>query len=398
MKRIVFVDDEPNILSGLKRMLRPMRKEWDMHFCDSADAALDLMASSEEPFDIVVTDMRMPGHDGAWLLDEVKSAYPDTARLILSGHAEQDMTIRSVAAAHQFIAKPCDAETLKATVSRTCRLRDMMANKSLQRMATSIGQLPSVPRIYQQMTAEMAKPEPSIQMIGKIVGSDLAMSAKVLQLVNSAFFGLRRRIASLDHAVTYLGMDVIRSLVLSESAFKSLRKKRCPVSAEQLMRDGQRAAHLAKAIMAETADSTISSDESFQAGLLYRLGSLILASGQPAEYKKLLARVKAGEKQSDAARELFGVSEAEIGGYLLGLWGLSDGIVEAIVSCESPQDTETAGMTPLVALHVALGLIAESNGDDTVLNADWLASIGMDEHIDAWRDIAAAQLDTKDAA
>ncbi|MEM8546876.1 MAG: response regulator, partial [Pseudomonadota bacterium] len=196
MKRIIFVDDEANILSGLKRMLRPMRKEWDMHFAGGAEDALAKMA--EEPFDIVVTDMRMPGRDGAWLLEQVKEQYPDTARIVLSGHAEHDMTVRSVAAAHQFLAKPCDADTLRATVLRTCRLRDMMANKPLQRLATSIGQLPSVPEIYREMSAEMAKPEPSLKAIGKIVGSDLAMSAKVLQLVNSAFFGLRRRIASLD--------------------------------------------------------------------------------------------------------------------------------------------------------------------------------------------------------
>ena len=137
MKRIIFVDDEQNILSGLKRMLRPMRHEWEMHFADSALKALEIMDT--EPFDVVVSDMRMPQHDGAYLMAQVRERYPSTARIILSGHAEQEMAIRSVAATHQFLAKPCDADMLRATVLRTCQLRDMMQSERLQRITAQIG-------------------------------------------------------------------------------------------------------------------------------------------------------------------------------------------------------------------------------------------------------------------
>ncbi|MEL6869735.1 MAG: response regulator [Pseudomonadota bacterium] len=396
MKRILFVDDEVNILQGLKRMLRSMRREWDMHFANGAEQALQMM--DEEPFDIVVTDMRMPVHDGAYLLANVKARYPDTARIILSGHAEQEAAIRSVAAAHQFLAKPCDAETLRATVARTCRLRDMMRNKSLQRMATEIGQLPSVPSIYQEMSAEMGKDEPSMKVIGAIVSSDLAMSAKVLQLVNSAFFGLRRQMSSIDQAVAYLGMDVIRSLVLSESAFKSLSTKHCPVSSETLLRNGQMVAQIAKAIAKDSCDTRTVVDEAFQAGLMHELGTLILANGRPDDYAKVNANVTNGMSTGEAEQTVFGVTQGEVGAYLLGLWGLSDGIVEAIAFCRRPGASDVSEFAPLVALHVARGLLRESRGHAEQLNLDWLDSIGLSLHIPQWRSIGAELLNAKDAA
>ena len=234
MKRVIFVDDEQNILNGLKRMLRPMRHEWEMHFANSALEALEQM--SQNDFDVVVSDMRMPRHDGAYLLSEVREHYPAVARIILSGHAEQEMAIRSVAATHQFLAKPCDAETLRATVERTCRLRGMMQSDRMARLTAQIGQLPSVPAIYQEMNVEMGKEEPSMQLIATIVSKDLAMTAKILQLVNSAFFGLRRHVSSIEQAVAYLGMELIRSLVTSQSAFRSYDDSDGVMSAESLMR------------------------------------------------------------------------------------------------------------------------------------------------------------------
>lgn len=398
MKRIIFVDDEPNILQGLKRMLRPMRHEWEMHFADGAESALELMA--ENDFDVVVSDMRMPKHDGAYLLGKVRELYPSTARIILSGHAEQEMAIRSVAATHQFLAKPCDAETLRATVLRTCQMRDMMNSDRLQRMTAEIGQLPSVPEIYQRLNAEMGKEEPTMQEISAIVADDLAMSAKLLQLVNSAFFGLRRHVGSMDQAVAYLGMDVIRSLVLSESAFKSFQESGCSLSAESLIRHGRAVAALAKSIARSCTDNKVLIDESFQAGMMHELGKLILAAEVGEEYERVIAAVAGGDtSQSDAEREIFGVVQGEVGAYLLGLWGLADGIVEAIAYHREPATTEVDDFAPIVAVHVANALLGElGQGVPQSIDEEWLARIGYAERLPEWRELAASQNTEKDAA
>lgn len=396
MKRILFVDDEPNILQGLKRMLRPMRNEWETHFAGGADEALEVMAGGD--FDVVVTDMRMPGKDGAALLEAVRERHPETARIILSGHAEQEMAIRSVAATHQFLAKPCDADTLRTTVQRTCRLRGMLASERLRKITAEIGQMPSVPEVYERISAEMGKDEPSLAEISAIVSQDLGMTAKLLQLVNSAFFGLRRHVASVDHAVAYLGMDVIRSLVLSESAFKSYDHARGGVAPDALMRRGRRVAGLAKAIARHESDNKVLADEAFQAGMMHELGKLILCAELPDEYARVAAEVAAGTPQDHAERGAFDVTNGEVGAYLLGLWGLSDGIVEAIACHREPARTEVTGFEPLVAVHAAVALTSEGETAPLELDVEWLERIGLSDAIATWRDLASIQPDERDAA
>ena len=111
MRRILFVDDDPRILEELRDMLRPQRHDWEMAFAPSGDAALALMQAS--PFDVIVSDMRMPGMDGAALLARVRQEYPQVVRIVLSSHTELSTALRVVPVAHQFLAKPCDAEMLR---------------------------------------------------------------------------------------------------------------------------------------------------------------------------------------------------------------------------------------------------------------------------------------------
>ena len=113
-KRILFVDDESMVLSGLQRSLRLMRSEWEMVFAPGGNEALAAM--DLQPFDIIVTDMRMPGMDGAQLLEEVQRRSPQTLRMVLSGQSDRETILRSVNPAHQFISKPCEGEELKSQV------------------------------------------------------------------------------------------------------------------------------------------------------------------------------------------------------------------------------------------------------------------------------------------
>ncbi|MEN7342534.1 MAG: response regulator [Pseudomonadota bacterium] len=397
MKRILFVDDEPNILQGLKRMLRSLRHEWTMHFALGAEEALDI--AEAHGVDVIVSDMRMPKYDGAWLLGEAQKRFPDAARIILSGHSEQEMTIRSVAATHQFLAKPCDAELLRETILRTLKLRDMMRSSRLQKLATEIGRLPSVPETYRQLNAEMGKEDMSMQTVAEIVEQDLAMSAKILQLVNSAFFGLRKEVGSVSQAVAYLGTEVIRALVLSEAAFKSFDGKATGVDAGALMRKGQAVASVARAIAKQETKNKSIIDEVFQASMMHELGRLILAAELPDDFVKVSGMRREGVQDIDAEREVFEVTHSEVGAYLLGLWGMSDGIVEAIAYCREPDRSEAKQFAPLAAVHAAVAFEAETSGQgDAVLNEAWLEDIGLADRIDEWRALADANGVREDAA
>ena len=219
MRKILFVDDESMVLDGLRRMLRSMRQEWDMTFVESGQMALDWLEKNN--CDVIVSDMRMPGMDGAQLLGEVRQRHPHMIRLALSGHSEVEMLLESVRATHQFLAKPCDPEILRSTVERALGLMAMIEDDAIRMIIAQIDSLPSLPALYGEVMNEICTPEGSISKVGQIIEKDVAMTAKMLQIVNSAFFGLKRHVSSASQATTLLGVDIIRSLVLTTKIFSS---------------------------------------------------------------------------------------------------------------------------------------------------------------------------------
>ena len=191
MKTLLFVDDESRVLQGLQRQLHAMRNEWNMNFVGGGQQALDFMAGN--PVDVVISDMIMPGMDGSQLLTEVAKRHSGTVRIVLSGHADREAVLRLVGPAHQYLAKPCNAEELRTAIARAVALRDLLGNEHLKQLATRIKCLPSLPALHHQLTAEFQKDDPSMERIGEIISRDVGMTAKILQLVNSSFFGLPDR-------------------------------------------------------------------------------------------------------------------------------------------------------------------------------------------------------------
>ncbi len=180
------------------------------------------------------------------------------------------------------------------------------------------------------------------------------MSTKVLQLVNSAFFGLSCHVSSPMQAVSLIGVDNIRALVLSVHVFSEF--------ANQLLHDlaflwthSCTTAAFAKAIAHSQNSTRNVEDDAFTAGLLHDVGRLVLASTCTAEYKRVLqrAREQPGMVVSASEREAFGCTHAEAGAYLLGLWGLPDSIVEAVAWHHTPSHCQPASFCPLIAVHVA---------------------------------------------
>src|SRR5271157_5517649 len=224
MRRVLFVDDEPRFYEGLQRLLRPQRHEWEMAFAPSGHAALALMEAS--PFDVIVSDMRMPGMDGAALLCRVRELYPQVVRIVLSGHTELSAALQVVPVAHQFLAKPCDAEMLRVAIERACHLKALLSDDSIRRTVTALGDLPSVPRTYEALMQAVGDPDVTLLKVARIIEQDVGISAKVLQLVNSAFFGISHSMTNIQSAVSYLGINTLKSLVLSVEIFRAFKPQR----------------------------------------------------------------------------------------------------------------------------------------------------------------------------
>ncbi len=222
MKRILFVDDEVFVLDGLKRMLRRMRSQWEMEFVDSGESALSTMSQRE--YDVIVSDMRMPNMNGAELLNEVKDRHPHTIRFILSGYSDKDLILKSLDATHQYLAKPCDPETLKTRILRATTLQESISNDALKNLISQLGELPTLPALYEAILRTLREPDISAERLSDLIKKDIGMTAKILKFANSGYVGLKRKISSVIDAVSYLGIDYIRSIILTIGAFGRLKK------------------------------------------------------------------------------------------------------------------------------------------------------------------------------
>ena len=219
MTRILFVDDEPRLLDGLERVLRPERLRWQMEFALGGAAALVRLETGA--FDVVVTDLRMPGMDGAQLLEAVRQRFPGAVRVVLYGYGERDAALHSAPHAQQFLEKPCDPEKLRAAIEQSCECSGMVADEAIRRIVGAVGELPSLPHTCRQLMLALQDPDVASEEIGRIIERDIGITAKVLQLVNSALFGRSREVHSVRLAVGQLGMDTLRQLVMSAELFRA---------------------------------------------------------------------------------------------------------------------------------------------------------------------------------
>jgi len=352
MKRILFVDDDPLVLDGLRRVFHPHTTEWQTSFADSGPQALEAMARC--PFDAIITDLRMPGMDGNELLAEVRERHPQTVRIILSGQADRELTLKSTRNAHQYLSKPCDAATLKATIARASALRDVLHEPSLQALVGRARSLPSVPALYQDLMREFESPESSVNNLAGIIARDTAMTTKILQLANSAFFGASCRILNPKDAVLYLGFDTIKALTLTVKVFARFSSAGSCFSVDALARHSVVTAAIARKIAKAVGLSVGEMEDSFLAGLLHDVGKLVLVDALPGKYAEVLRLAEAeGTSVLEAERKVFGTTHQEVGAYLLWLWGLPDPAVEAVAYHHCPNRCPGARVSPLTAVHIA---------------------------------------------
>ena len=388
-QRILFVDDEKLILKALDAAMKPMREEWDVHFANSGQAAVLQMATM--PFDVIVTDMRMPGMNGAELLKEVCKCSPRSIRILLSGYADDCQIMDVIGSAHQFIMKPFNLDALLNMLTRLGRLNEWMTNDTPRCLVTGMSHLPTPPKIYMRIMDVLQSPDSAIHDIADIISTDPALTAKLLQLVNSAFFGIPRPISTVHETVQVLGMETIRSLVLAShvfSAFERVRFEELPVEKiwAHSIQTGRLAAKIARR---QTHDPTVLS-QSFTAGCLHDIGKLIFAANLPTQYRDVLQSASMdGRRLIQIERQSLGANHAETGAYLLGIWGLPAPLVEAVVWHHEPSRSNTAFVSPLTAVHIADALVHVTSGDcqgeDACrIDTDYLGKLGLPIQLDAW--------------
>lgn len=389
--RVAFVDDEDKILQGIRRLLRKKRNEWDMVFYESGQEALDNL--DEFKPDIVVSDMRMPQMNGAELLGEVMKRRPETARIILSGFAEEESIMRTIGPAQQFLAKPCDQDMLVNTIDQTFKLRKILGSEKLRKLASGIKNLPTPNSTFLKLNKELENSNATTESVADILSEDVALTALILKLTNSAYFGLPQNISDTTHAVQLLGFDTIKSLVLMSGFFSAYTGDiKTENAIEKLSLRSLSIGCLAKNIARDLKFTDYAIEQAACAGMLSHVGTLLLLGNWPERFTKATEEMdKSPLTICEAERKVFGADHAEMGAYLLGLWGFSDPILEAVTFHHNPQSSLHEIATPITVVHVAQFLCRTIDGEplnlkniSPLLDMEYLSKLGLDDRLESW--------------
>ena len=393
MKRVLFVDDEPAVLDGIRRTVERRDNQWEVAFAPDGENALSLLEAS--PFDVIVSDLRMPGIDGPTLLKTVCEKYPAVVRIVLSGQAEINDALRAVPVAHQFLVKPCDPDMLRIAIERATSLSSILSNKLLASMVGSVQDLPVLPRTYLALRSALENPNVSLKSIVQIIESDVGISAKILQLVNSAFFGLPREISTLQTAVSFLGTQIVQNLVLSAEVFHVFERAAAirRFSFEDLHMHSQLAAKIAGRIPA----SSHIHGAAIVAALLHDMGKLVLAIRSPKHFERAVqGSIEENLPLCEVEQQLIGVSHAEVGAYLLGIWGLPTPVVEAVAHHHYPARIPYDALDTVGIVHIANFLAHEHPVHPPIagpapyqpLDQDYLRAVAATDSLDEWHEMA----------
>jgi HD-like signal output (HDOD) protein len=360
MKHILFVDDEPLVLSGLRRAFVDLGKTWSVDSATSGEEALQKLAAG--PCDVLVTDMRMPGMNGAELLAVVAQHHGHVVRIVLSGQADHTLLAQCVSTAHHYFAKPCEPGQLRETVLNLVGLGAKADNVSAVLMADRLPLLPSQPLVYRLLVAAINQPGTDLDTFAGLVEADQGLTAKVIRLSNSAYFGFGHTVNSVSEAVSLLGVELLKALVLSAQLFDFCHDPgRAGISLDRLWARAQALGAAARAIAKEERLPRELQEAAFTAGLLHNCGLLVLAANLPGPLSTAIDWARKLRQPLDACERLtYRTTYPEVSAYVLGLWELPPAIVEAVAFHDVGPALDSSELSLPALLHVAHILVGEN--------------------------------------
>jgi putative nucleotidyltransferase with HDIG domain len=387
-KNILLVDEDVLVLKALKRSLRRFKDQCNVSYAQSPQEALGQL--DQDTIDVLITEVRLITGDCELFLRTFLKRYPGAARIVLTGYTDSDAIFKFAGLAHQLLAKPWSDEKLIETIQRADLISRMLADERLKRRLNQIENFPSIPTVYTELTQKLNNSDASMEEIGAIVIRDPSLTIKLLQIVNSPYYGLPVPVTDPQKAATLLGLDILKGFVLTSGIFKQYEKRSTAgLCIHTLWRHSLKSANIVRQIAKSERLEKEIVETSFIASLLHDVGKIIIASNFPEEYKEICSRSAAdGQSGWQAEQSVLGVSHAEIGAYLLGLWGLPLDIIKAVRKHHQPNPEEHTRIDQTVLVHVADAIenCSASPPDAPVagLNAAFIDRLHLQDSVAQW--------------
>lgn len=377
--RIMFVDDEPRLLRSLERGLRRHKGDWELRFAHGADEAL--AALDAEHVDILISDVTMPGTNGVELLSQVRDVCPEATRILMSGTSDGRLMMRAVPVAHRFLDKPVPIRELARVIEEALAMRELLCDPAIRSVVSRVESLPSIPRAFDELNRALDDPNMSLRAIAAVVERDPGICAKLLHITGSAFFAAPRPVDTVEDAVRHIGTALLRDLVLVAGVFRMVEAGDLPIGFDL---DAEYDHSLRVAQAARVLADPPHQGAAYTAGLLHDAGKLLFAAELPEVWGPMMERVLAERLPLHIVeQQQLGVTHAQLGGYLFGIWGLRGEVVNAVVNHHHPLRPGPLDATRAVQLADAL-----VNADDAgePLSDDELEEQGFADRVRLWRD------------
>lgn len=392
-RRLLLIGDGPHGLQQLRILASGLGPTWEVLGAPGIVEGQTVLATG--PFDAVVAELRVGGSSGLQFLNQISELHPKTQRFVLADLSDKQAMTKCVGTSHHYLATPCDPQTLRAALDRAFSLDVWLMNDRVKKFIGQMQKLPSIPTLYFQVVKELQSPTSSLETIGNLIARDLVMTAKLLQLINSAVFGLRRQIANPTEAVLCLGAETTKSVLLLAHTFSYFDKIKSPsFSVERLWEHALTTGSMARTLAGAQNASLDTIEESFTAGLLHDIGKLVFACNMTTDYIKVIQAAQKEKKPLWVMEEqAFSLTHAEVGACVLGIWGLPVSIIEAVALHHYPSRFLSKEFSPLTAVHVANAWDQEQRGKGRVDNRllpevdpNYLRELGLFERLPEWRE------------
>ena len=388
----MVVADDARELASLKDSFAEIEGAWEVQYYSSREAAVSYL--DEQTIEIVFAELTAGPLAGTHFLHEVWKRCPKAARFLLGSGMESEVMVECVLGAHQFVEKPLDAFTLKNLLDRTQAINRLIQNPNVQTLVSRMRTLPSRPSVSLEIMKELRSRNASAQVVGELIAKDLSISSKLIQVVNSAYYGWARQVSEPGDAVILLGMEATASLVLSIESFAKFDKiKPLYFSIDEVWRHSQRVAHTSKMIAETISGDSVVVKDAFTAGLLHDIGKLALALNFEEQYRNAIGIAEKNNLSTcQAEMQIFGACHPEAGAYLLSVWGLPISIIEAVASHHQPARDLRAPFSAATAVHLAERFAHEEelkrrNASDIQADLDYAPELNLQPQMDILRHV-----------
>lgn len=387
-KHILVADAKTETFEEFRQVLGP---KWKVTGVETGAATL--AALKDQPYDVLVVSLHLADMETSQLLNRVRSKFPKTVRFVVAADQDRQRVVKEVLGAHQFLTRPFDADGLRSSIERAMAFEQWIDSSRLRELVARMRTLPTVPALYHELLAALRSSNTTTEEIGELIAKDMSIMTKLLQVINSAFFGLPRTITSAEEAVGLLGFETIKSMVVAIKLLNQYdRIKPSDFSIDGLWQHSTAVAQSARRLVFLETGDRAKAEEAFAAGLLHDVGKVVLAGNFGEQYQG--AQSLAAKRQIplwQVEKEIFGASHGEVGAYLLGLWGMPLEILEAAALHPEPSRSVNKCFSALTAVHVANVLerevVARAEGRPAPpVDTGYLQEIGMLERLPAWRE------------